>query len=101
MANHMNDSLAKRVALAILNNVLRTESGCLLSLGRTDGRGKARIQYKDDGGYRRTALAHKVMFRAAVGPVPDGMPVLRNCWNVLCVEPSHLFAADGSRPYGA
>jgi hypothetical protein len=38
----------------------------------------------------RMILAHRLVFEAMVGPVPDGMLVMHTCDERLCVRPDHL-----------
>jgi HNH endonuclease len=35
--------------------------------------------------------AHRVAYEEFVGPIPDGVLVLHECDNTVCIEPSHLF----------
>lgn len=39
---------------------------------------------------RSTLLAHRVVYEALVGPVPDGLELDHRCRNRACVRPSHL-----------
>lgn len=45
------------------------------------------VIHRLDAGSR---LAHRVLFEAMVGPVPDGMDLDHLCRNRGCVRPSHL-----------
>lgn len=36
-------------------------------------------------------FVHRVSYRLAVGPIPDGMEVLHKCDNPPCFRPDHLF----------
>jgi hypothetical protein len=35
-------------------------------------------------------LAHRVVYEALVGPIPDGLTLDHLCHNTLCVNPAHL-----------
>lgn len=63
----------------------RTESGCLIF---GDGSGYGRIKRP---GERVGAMAHRVAYELAVGPIPDGMLVLHHCDTPPCIKPAHLF----------
>jgi hypothetical protein len=39
---------------------------------------------------RRTMYAHRFMYEALVGPVPDGLDLDHLCRNRLCCNPDHL-----------
>jgi hypothetical protein len=44
-------------------------------------------------GHRRTA-AHRYAYALLVGPIPDGLLVIRKCGRLLCCNPAHLTLAD-------
>lgn len=61
-------------------------SGCLLWLGNivTFGHGILRTPQGD-------ALAHRLSWEFAFGPIPDGLCCLHKCDVPACINPAHLF----------
>lgn len=60
------------------------DHGCWKWTGATDANGYGYIQA--DG----TRLAHRVVYRALVGPIPDGLVIDHLCRNPSCVNPDHM-----------
>lgn len=86
-------SLAER----LWAKVDRTES-CWIWTGGTNIKGYGCIGLGERG--RGKALAHRVSWELAFGPIPDGLWVLHHCDNPPCVRPDHLWlgtAADNNR----
>lgn len=61
----------------------RRPCGCWVREGGTPkGNGSRRIG---------RVLSHVIAYKLAVGPVPDGYLVFRNCGDRMCVNPDHLY----------
>jgi hypothetical protein len=62
------------------------KSGCWVWVGQENTWGYGRLSRN-----RIERLAHRLAYRAFVGPIPDGLRVLHHCDNPACCNPSHLF----------
>lgn len=60
--------------------------GCFTWGGRYTSKGVA--TFSRFGG--RAEPAHRVAYEIYVGPIPKGEQVIRNCFNMACVNPEHL-----------
>ena len=62
-------------------------SGCWLWLGtiNRDGYGSVR-----DTALERTVLAHRLVYKTLVGPIPPRKVLLHRCDNPCCVNPDHM-----------
>lgn len=76
-----------------------THHGCLEWAGaknRKDGYGIIGLGRRGEG----NDYVHRVAWRLAKGPIPDGMMVCHQCDNPICAKVSHLFlgaAVDNQR----
>lgn len=75
----MTERLAK-------HSVPEPNSGCVLWLGAVNNHG-----YGVLGRTGRNRFAHRVAWRLANGPIPDGSHVCHKCDVPSCIKPSHLF----------
>ena len=46
------------------------------------------------GGNSKTWRAHRLMWTAINGPIPEGLCILHRCNNPRCVNPDHLYLGD-------
>lgn len=74
----------------ILAGLAQRPSGCWeWTKARREGYGAIHIAEPKDG-LRRLENAHRAMFTAIHGPIPDGQVVRHQCDNRLCANPAHL-----------
>lgn len=65
------------------------DNGCWIWRGATIKGGYGRMW---DSASKRKVLAHRAMYEAHVGPIPDGLHIDHLCRNPACVNPGHLEA---------
>lgn len=70
---------------ARLDSLIEKSDGCWLWLGDHDARGYGRITHKG-----KARKAHRVVYEAVAGPIPDGLVLDHLCRNHGCVNPAHL-----------
>ena len=82
---------AEPVAVRMARKILVTESGCWDWQGPVapDGYGRMMVGSRTTG-ERRTALAHRLSWEEANGPIPAGLQLDHLCRNRRCVNPAHL-----------
>lgn len=61
--------------------------GCWTYQGRRDDNGYGRVARQGGSG---DLMAHRVIYEALVGPIPDGLTLDHLCLNTSCVNPAHL-----------
>lgn len=66
-------------------------SGCQVWLGYIQSKG-----YGVVGVGRRTALAHRISWELASGPIPEGLMLDHLCRVRCCINPAHLEPVTGS-----
>lgn len=65
---------------------VRVVNDCWIWTGSTNPKGYGSMSVSKD----RSALAHRVAYSIANGPIPDGLQVDHLCRNTSCVNPGHL-----------
>ena len=74
---------------------VRGEDECWPWTAGTNGKyGKIYDGTRTPAGHPRTTGAHRVGFRIAFGPIPEGMLVCHTCDEPLCQNPRHWFLGD-------
>lgn len=77
--SHLPDRLARRVSAS-------PSTGCWLWTGKVGVNGYG-VFYV---GHGQEALAHRVVYEALVGVIPEGLVLDHRCWVTSCVNPRHL-----------
>lgn len=76
----------------VLARSIAGTNGCIIFTGATTPTGYGRVRVVDESGQKRTAQAHRVVYEAAVGPIPDGLVIDHLCRTRACVNHFHLEA---------
>lgn len=63
------------------------KSGCIEWTGPLKGAGYGQSPQRFGGG----RYAHRAMYEACIGPIPNGLCVLHRCDNAKCINLDHLF----------
>ena len=71
----------RAVPVGIREYILPQTDGCWRWVGKVDPNGYGRAG---------KGWAHRVVYEAVVGPIPDGLQIDHLCCRPLCVNPGHL-----------
>ena len=74
----------------LLNKMVVADSGCWLWTASVRPSGYGQIWTRTVEGRRRLLSAHRAVWEAARGPVPDGLDLDHLCRVRTCVNPDHL-----------
>lgn len=82
------DEIAMPLARAkLMKRIHYADSGCWEYTGYCLPTGYGSIIFK-----KRNWRVHRLMYTIEVGPIPDGMVIMHQCDNIVCINPAHLKA---------
>jgi hypothetical protein len=73
------------LAEALSSRIVEAPDGCWLWTGYSDAKGYGRLNFNG-----RPQKAHRAVYEALVGPIPDGLQLDHLCRVRGCVNPAHL-----------
>lgn len=73
------------VAMRIMSYVNLEKDGCWTKEGWNSGNGYGKISVNGTA-----QMAHRAMYEALVGPIPEGLVLDHLCRNRACCNPDHL-----------